>query len=293
MKKENFDIYQTVTNRIIEQLEKGVIPWRKPWTGAGPAYNRVSGKYYSLTNQILLPERGEWATFKQWTEAGGHVKKGEKSSMCIFWKLYEKKKKDAGEDEKPEYLPVLRYYNVFHISQVEGVEAKKEDGQPHRIEGIELLHDKGADAIIADYLHRGGLEMKEKLCDRAFYDPNTDTVTVPEKAQFENQNEWYSTAFHELTHSTGHPDRLNRLEKGAKFGSPAYSKEELTAEIGAAALMNFCGLEQVETFNNTAAYIDSWLKVLRQDKKAIVSAASRAEKAMKFILGVQDQEVRA
>lgn len=284
MKKE-FDIYQMVTDRIIEQLENGVIPWRKPWTGADPAYNRVSGKCYSLANQMLLPERGEWATFKQWQEAGGHVRKGEKSSVCIFWKMYEKKSKNAGEDEKPEYLPVLRYYNVFHISQVEGVEAKKADGEPRRIEGIELLHDSGADAIITDYIHRTGITMTEKLGSRAFYSPTTDSVTVPEKAQFENQNEWYSTVFHELTHSTGHPDRLNRLEKGAKFGSAAYSKEELTAEIGAAALMNLCELEQPQTFENTAAYINSWLSVLRQDKKAIISAASRAEKAMNFILG--------
>lgn len=290
--KEKFDIYQMVTDRIISQLENGVIPWRKPWTGAGPAYNRVSGKYYSLANQILLPDRGEWATFKQWQEAGGHVKKGEKSSICIFWKMYEKKNKDSGDDEKPEYLPVLRYYNVFHISQVEGVEAKKDDGQPYRIEGIELLHDSGADAIITDYVNRSGIKLIEKLGSRAFYRPTTDSVTVPEKAQFENQNEWYSTVFHELTHSTGHPDRLNRLEN-AKFGSPAYSKEELTAEIGAAALMNLCELEQPQTFENTAAYIDSWLTVLRNDKKAIISAASRAEKAMNFILGRAETEVQA
>lgn len=287
--KKDFDIYQMITDRIIEQLENGVIPWRKPWTGAGPAYNRVSGKCYSLANQILLPERGEWATFKQWQEAGGHVKKGEKASFCIFWKLYEKKKKDASDDEKPEYLPVLRYYNVFHISQVEGVEAKKAEGEPHRIKGIELLHDSGADAIITNYIQRTGIKMTEKLGSRAFYSPTTDAVTVPEKAQFENQHEWYSTCFHELVHSTGHPDRLNRLEKGAKFGSASYSKEELTAEIGAAALMNLCELEQPQTFENTAAYIDSWLTVLRQDKKAIISAASRAEKAMNFILGKEVQ----
>lgn len=289
MKKENFDIYQMVTDRIIEQLENGVIPWRKPWTGAGPAYNRVSGRYYSLANQMLLPERGEWATFKQWAEAGGHVKKGEKASLCIFWKMYEKKRADAEEGEKPQYLPVLRYYKVFHISQVDGVEARKADGEPHRIKGIELLHDSGADAIINGYLNRTGIKMTEKLGSRAFYSPASDSVTVPEKAQFENQAEWYSTVFHELTHSTGHPDRLNRLEKGAEFGSAAYSKEELTAEIGAAALMNFCQLEQPETFENTAAYIDSWLSVLRQDKKAIISAASRAEKAMNFIFGKEVQ----
>ena len=291
MKKESFDIYKMVTDRVIEQLENGVIPWRKPWTGAGPAYNRVSGRYYSLANQLLLPERGEWATFKQWQEAGGHVRKGEKSSICIFWKMFEKRNKDAGENEKPEYLPVLRYYRVFHISQVDGVEAKKAEGEPHRIKGIELLHDSGADAIINGYLDRTGVKMTEKLGSRAFYSPASDSVTVPEKAQFANQNEWYSTVFHELTHSTGHSDRLNRL-KNTKFGSPEYSKEELTAEIGAAALMNLCELEQPETFTNTAAYIDSWLTVLREDKKAIISAASRAEKAMNFILN-RTEEVQA
>ena len=117
------NVYEMVTTRIIEELEKGIIPWEKPWTGirAG-AYNRVSKKAYSMINQMLLKHTGEYATFKQWQDLGGHVKKGEKSEIVVFWKILEKEETDKETGEKEvKKIPMLRYYNVFHISQVEGV----------------------------------------------------------------------------------------------------------------------------------------------------------------------------
>ena len=121
--------------------------------------------------------------------------------------------------------------------------------------------------------------------DRAFYRPATDSITLPHMAQFTATAEYYSAAFHELTHSTGHSKRLNRLDKTAFFGSEAYSKEELIAEIGASALVNAAGLETAHSLRNSAAYIQNWLKALRDDKRFIVSASGKAEKAVNLILG--------
>ncbi len=275
------NVYQLVTDRIIEELEKGRIPWEKPWTGVrSGAFNRVSKKPYSLLNQMLLKHDGEYATFKQWSELGGKIRKGEKSEIVVFWKIFEKEEtNDKGEKVKVN-IPLLRYINVFHISQIEGVEPLKEVF--HEVTPIEE-----ADKIIIDYVTREHITFEEIASDKAFYSPSRDAVVVPLKEQYKNINEYYSTTFHELTHSTGHASRLDRLKTGAiaAFGSETYSKEELVAEIGSATMLNTLGIETVKTFKNSAAYIQSWLQVLRNDNKFIVSAASKAEKAVSYILG--------
>lgn len=275
------NVYQLVTDRIIEELQKGNIPWEKPWTGVrSGAFNRISKKPYSLLNQMLLKHEGEYATFKQWSELGGKIRKGEKSEIVVFWKIFEKEEiNDKGEKEKVA-IPLLRYINVFHISQVEGVEPLK---QPFN----EVTPIEEADKIIIDYVTREHITFEEKASDKAFYSPSRDCVVVPIKEQYKHINEYYSTTFHELTHSTGHPSRLDRLKTGAvaAFGSETYSKEELVAEIGSATILNTLGIETAKTFRNSAAYIQNWLHVLQNDNKFIVSAASKAEKAVAYILG--------
>lgn len=276
------NVYEMVTARIIAELEKGVIPWEKPWTGVrSGAYNRISKKPYSIINQMILKHTGEYATFKQWTDLGGHIRKGEKSEMVVFWKIFEKEEtnEDTGEKEVRK-IPMLRYYNVFHISQVDGVE-------PLVIPFKEVEPIEAADRIIAEYVERERIEFKEIASNEAFYSPSSDRVVVPMKEQYKYINEYYSTTFHELTHSTGHKSRLDRLHSGADaaFGSETYSKEELVAEIGSASLMNLLGIETIKTFRNSAAYIQSWLKVLKSDNKFIVSASSKAEKAVNYIIG--------
>lgn len=280
------NVYEMVTERIIAELEKGVIPWEKPWTGVrSGAYNRVSKRPYSLLNQMLLKHTGEYATYKQWQDLGGQVKNGEKSEIVVFWKIFETEEtnKDTGEKETKK-IPLLRYYNVFHISQVEGVEPLKPEQLNDEVEPIEE-----ADKIITDYITREHIEFTECRSNEAYYSPSQDAVVVPMKEQYKVINEYYSTTFHELTHSTGHKNRLNRLETGAvaAFGSETYSKEELVAEIGSASLMNLLGIETVKTFRNSAAYIQSWLQVLRNDNKFIVSASSKAEKAVNYILAAE------
>lgn len=284
------DLFQIITDRMIAELEQGVIPWQKPWSGVQGAISHTTGKRYSLLNQMLLSCRsGEFVTFKEAQREGGHIKKGEKASMIVFWKFMESAKRDNdgnvvyGEDGKPvmESVPFLRYYNVFHIDQCEGIQPRFEEVQAP---GDPLSPDDAADQIVKDYIQSSGVKLTIQHSDRAFYSPSSDSVTVPELAQYTSVSEFYSTLFHELTHSTGHASRLNRLSKEASFGSELYSKEELIAELGAAFLVNHAGLETSSSFRNSTGYIQSWLKALKDDKRLIISAAGKADKAVDFIL---------
>jgi len=272
------DIYTAVTDRIIAQMEQGIIPWQKPWVANGKAVSHATGKPYSLLNQMLLGRPGEYLTFKQCQEAGGHIRKGEKASMVVFWKWIEQEDEETGETKE---VPFLRYYNVFHIDQCEGVTAKYTTANAFP-DGASTV--KNAQDIIYDYLSRKGVKLSHVEGDKAFYRPSTDEVVLPIRKQFVSTAEYYSTVFHELTHSTGHPSRLNRLSKPSFFGAEDYSKEELVAEIGAAALVNHVGLETEHSFRNNTAYIQNWLSVLKGDKRFIVSAAGKAEKAVNLIL---------
>ena len=271
------DLYQEVTNRIMEQLENGIIPWEKPWISAGNAVSHATGKPYSLLNQMLLGRPGEYVTFNQCQQEGGKVRKGEKSSMVVFWKWIEEKDPDT---EEVKQIPFLRYFNVFHIDQCEGLTAKHTQKLPGTANA-----DQTSEAIIDGYIRTSGVRLHHEAGDQAFYRPSTDSITLPLLAQFKETAEYYSTAFHEMIHSTGHKTRLDRLEKTAFFGSEAYSKEELIAEIGAATLVNHTGLETSRSFRNSAAYVQNWLQVLQNDKRFIVSAAGKAEKAVNLILG--------
>ena len=277
-------VYEMVTERIIEQLEQGVIPWEKPWTGIrSGAYNRISKKSYSLLNQMLLKHKGEYATFKQWQDLGGHVRKGEKSEIVVFWKIQpiEEEKEDGTKEVKQ--IPLLRYFNVFHISQVDGVEPLSKDAL-NELEPIEK-----AESILYSYWTKENITVEHVAGDKAYYSPSLDMIHLPLFEQFISANEYYSTAFHESIHSTMKESRCDRAEdrkgKLVAFGSNEYSKEELVAEIGSASLMNIIGIETNKSFRNSSAYIQNWLSVLKNDVKFIVSASSKAEKAVDYILG--------
>lgn len=282
----SINVYEMVTNRIIEQLENNIIPWEKPWSGTiDGAFNRVSKKPYSILNQMLLKYDNEYASFKQWKDLGGHIRKGEKSEMVVFWKMYPIKEKQDDGTEIIKTIPLLKYINVFHISQVDGVEPLKQK-VTHDIEPI----DK-AEKILNDYWNRENITIEHVKGDKAFYSPMFDKIQLPLFEQFKQSEEYYSTAFHESVHSTMKTSRCNRQEdrkgKVVSFGSEEYSKEELVAEVGSAQLMNIVGIETTKSFRNSTAYIQSWLKVLRNDNKFIVSASSKAEKAVNYILGNQ------
>lgn len=270
------DIYQTITDRILSELENGVIPWKRPWQSAGLAVSHTTGKPYSLLNQMLLGRAGEYLTFAQVKQENGYVRKGEKSSIIVFWRFIEQEDEETGEVKQ---VPFLRYYNVFHIDQCENIKPKytrelTESANP----------DATAESLINAYIAREGVTLEHQEGNRAYYTPATDTVVLPLMKQFAESAEYYSTAWHELVHSTGHMSRLARIDSPAAFGSESYSKEELIAELGASALVHHCGLETPSSFRNNTAYIQNWLSVLKNDKRFIVTAAGKAEKAVNFIL---------
>ena len=279
-------VNEIVTNRIIEELEKGNIPWQRPWSTTGRyAMSHSTQKPYSLINQMLL-RSGEYLTFEECKREGGKVKKGEKGNFVVSWAKIKKVETDEEGNERTTIIPRRKYYYVFEVSQCEGIERNcTEEPKTYGNTPVE-----SAENIITAYIERETVTFTATDSNRAYYSPSEDAVIVPDLKYFENVEEYYSTSFHELTHSTMHPDRCNRAEerKGKKvaFGSEEYSKEELVAEIGAATLVNMIGLESDKSFKNSVSYIQSWIGKLKNDKNLIVSASSRAEKAVNYILGI-------
>lgn len=284
-----FDIYEFINNEIITQLENGIIPWLKPWTGrADGAYSRATGKPYSLLNQFLLGGSGEWATFKQITESGGKIKKGEKARQVVYWSQVKITEKDdngkplTDNSGKPveKIVPMLKYYSVFRVGvQTEGIEPLEE------APSAPIITESEDDAVgyIKTYCHDYNIKLEHLFQDRAYYSPASDRISLPMREQFTNSAEYLGTLYHEAIHSTGHKSRLDRLSTVAHFGNEEYSREELVAEIGAASALRQLGVDTAASLKNSAAYIQSWLRALKNDKKMIVWAASRAEKAVNMI----------
>lgn len=279
-----FDIYEEITKRILDQLDNGIIPWQKPWTGGKDgAYNLVSGKSYSVLNQMLLKHADAYLTFAQVKQLGGKVKKGAKSEIVTFWKPLPIEEEDKDGNKVKKCIPFLRYYNVFWIGDTEGIERKEAE----RVANDPI---EEAENLVNLYMNSDNHPTLEKVhnSDRAYYSPFFDKVVVPEIEQFQYIEEYYSTLFHELTHSTGYVTRLNRLTDTAHFGNEEYSKEELVAEIGAATLVHMAGIESEHSFKNSTAYIQGWSRKLRENKKMIVEASSKARKAVNYILGTNE-----
>ena len=294
------DIYQAVTDRILELLDRGTVPWRQPIRSAGSEgslpTNLVSKNAYRGINVFLLAMTAwaegfsspYWLTFRQAREISGHVRKGEKGTLVVFFKQHATH--DRKTDE-PITVPVLRHYTVFNAEQCEGIETPTSDVGGSRKEEVEPFEPIGACAAIVDgYEDRPVIEHRG---NRACYRPRTDTVDIAGPEKFESAESYYATLFHELVHSTGHSKRLDRgLDRELKpFGSPDYSKEELVAEMGAAFLAAATGIS-VQTVEQSAAYIDGWRKKLGTDKKLVVSAAGAAQKSTDWILGQRAQSLK-
>lgn len=285
------DVYEIITERIIAELEKGSIPWEKPWvntSGTAVARSHNDGRVYSILNQMLLGIPGEYVTYKQAQAEKGTVKKGAKSSPIFFWSMMTKAKTDkdgnarTDKDGKPlmATIPFLKYYNVFHIEDTEGIQPKyvfSKGPVAHNVEKEEI------EAVMRSYLSRSGVTLRHYEQGQAYYSPGQDEVIMPHMNQFHNAESYYAALFHELGHSTGAEKRLNR-KMGGSFGSKEYGAEELVAEITSAVLCNHFGIDTAKIQRNTAAYVQNWLRVLKNDKRMIVSAAGKAEKAVKLIL---------
>ena len=203
------NVYQMVTDRIVEQMQKGIIAWQKPWTGtADGAISYTSRRAYSLLNQFLLGEAGEYLTFNEIKKLGGTINKGAKAKFVVFYKQMRwTEKNDQGDDVEKQF-PMLRYYNVFHINDTTGIKSKCNADVAY-----EVKTNAEIDAIILDYVTREGIKFQnDRKSNRAYYSPTTDEVVVPMPSQYSEIAEYYSTTFHELTHSTGHKSRLDRLK---------------------------------------------------------------------------------
>jgi antirestriction protein ArdC len=280
------NVYQIITDRIIEKLKEGIIPWKKPWLNGLPI-NYVTRKPYRGLNLIMLSKGGEYLTFKQISELGGSLKKGAKSEIVIFYKVSKVKTEGAeeehGSDNKGKRFYLLRYYRVFNVSDTEGIKSK-----------IETVHNdpiEEAQKIVDGY--NNSPEIKFGDSRKAYYSPIVDIINVPEINNYPVVQEYYCTLFHEMVHSTGHKHRLNRDEivNLNYFGSEDYSKEELIAEMGASMLCGISGISN-ETINNSVAYISSWIKALKNDHTLIVNAGSMAQRACNYILGVEEEEIK-
>jgi antirestriction protein ArdC len=272
----NAEIYESVTARILDCLNDGVVPWRKPWGVAAPR-NLSSGHVYKGINQILLSctafASPYWVTYKQARSLGGNIKRGERGTPIIFWKVYEDEK-DNGDIDKRF---VLRRFTVFNAEQSEGIYIPKlEEPTP-----FDALED--CEKVVVGYEDRPSIEHGG---GRACYVPSRDLIFMPPKPAFTSSEEYYSTLFHELVHSTGAASRLARkgVTDPTSFASHDYSYEELIAECGAAFLCAHAGIAPA-TLNNSAAYIGSWIKLLRREPKWILNAASQAAKAADRIIG--------
>ncbi len=285
MKK--FDVYEMVTKLITERLEAGVIPWRMPWKcGGGMPQNLVSKKVYRGFNFFYLLSFGYdkpfFLSFKQAQELGGNVKRGAKSIQVVFWKMREHDKGDGSVDK----IPMLRYYRVFHIDDVEGINpAKLPQLQSHDHEFNSI---QACDNIMDNWIDKPDIEMGKS---HACYIPSRDVIQMPDPRTFFTDSGYFSTLFHEAVHCTGHAKRLKRDMSG-HFGNHSYSFEELIAEMGAAYLCGLCGIEN-ETIDNSAAYIQGWLSKLKSDNKFFVLAASKAQHAVDYITQAQFETVEA
>jgi len=286
MAKKQFnkvDIYEKVTATIIAQLEKGVAPWAKPWTGnggngLGAPKNAVSGRPYSGVNQLVLwcsdYATPLWLTFKQAKDLGGCVNKGEKGTTIVFWKFLKKE-----EDGKKVTIPFARAYVVFNVEQTSVARekyAKHLPPPPPANDNGDSGNERRDDCEA--FIKGTGAKFSEGG-DRACYSPNGDWVKVPAFDQFKTSEDYYATSFHELVHWTGHNDRCKR-HFGERFGSDAYAAEELVAELGAAFL---CAEHELQAQLQHAEYVDHWLKVLKGDNKAIFTAASKARQAVQYL----------
>ena len=279
------DVYTIVTERIIEKLEQGVVPWRQPWQDAGLPQNLITQRPYRGINVMLLASLGHaknyFLTFKQLKALGGSVKKDEKANLVVFWNWVDAKATDESREENKK-VPYLRYYHVFNVAQCDSI--------PNT-----LIPEIRSNANPIPECEKVVSAMPDKPFIRhdepkAYYSPTLDIVNMPEQALFESDESYYATLFHELVHSTGHQSRLNRkgFERMAASGSEAYSFEELVAEIGACYLTSLTGIA-ARQFDCSIGYLKGWLKKFKGDKRCIVQASTLAQKATDFILNVGNE----
>ena len=288
-RKTKADIEARIVESILNALNEGIVPWRKPWKSLGgfPA-NLVTGKPYRGINPFILHatamvngyQSRYWLTFNQARKLKGKVRKGEKATAVVFWKRLEVKDKDNPGETK--MISMLRYYLVFNADQCEGLSHKRLTEESEAATGGEFDPIADAESIWQGFKDRPNVIDYPDAC----YWQGKDEIGMPKPELFDTPEDYYATLFHEGIHSTGHKSRLNSdeiLHPDRSFGNPEYAKGELVAEIGAAMLCGIAGIEKSK--DSTAAYIDHWLGKIRKDPSIVIDAARISQKATDHILG--------
>lgn len=284
------DVTDMIVSKIVADLAEGVCPWVQPFTGASLPCNAVTMKPYRGANIVVLWSElvrrgfrdGRWLTYKQAIQAGGFVKRGERSTPVIFYSPTVVPDRDAGgfpkltpdgKGMKTKVVPMMKLYYAFNIEQCSGVD--------HLVPKVKPTFDPHIEAgrVIA----KTGANIQQVDCGRAFYERVADRIVIPPMEKFRSQSDYLGVIFHELAHWTGHVTRLNRLQEGIR-GDDKYAEEELVAEMAAAFVCGHLGLEYETTH---ASYIASWHRVLKNDSRVLFKAASKAQKACDRILGVK------
>lgn len=291
------DVYTRVTDRIIEDLAKGVRPWLKPWTASNTqgritAPLRHNGTPYKGMNVLLLwgeaMDKGYassiWMTYKQAAELGAQVRKGEHGSLVVYADRFTKTEQDAHGKDVERSIPFMKGYTVFNVEQVEGLPAHYYTKPEPKGDPLPLIE------AAEDFFTRTGARFQHGG-DRAFYASARDFIQLPPADSFHDAESYTATKAHELIHWTGNERRCAR-EFGKRFGDSAYAREELVAELGAAFLCAALGITP-EPREDHASYLDHWLQVLKTDKRAIFSAAAHAQRAADYLHSLQEPQALA
>jgi len=286
MKKQESNsrsVTEVITDAIIAQLEKGVIPWEKSWINS--CKNAVSRKDYRGINRLITSmtmvmkefKCPYFATYNQIKDLGGHVKRGAHGIPIIFWKVIDVKSVSEELEITEKNIPMMRYFTVFNLDQCQGIDMSKFQMAENQNDPIET-----AEQVVNNWKDK---PENKRTGTQPCYLPQEDKIEIPDIAYFKSSESFYSTLFHEMIHSTGHTSRLNREEvvKLTFFGTESYAIEELVAELGSSFICSHTGIERI--IENAASYIQSWLKALKNDRRQIITASARAEKAMQYIIG--------
>jgi antirestriction protein ArdC len=322
--QSNAEVYQKITDRMIAQLEQGTIPWQRPWTaanGGGRPRSMTTRQAYKGINHLLLAVEGQdkgysspwWGTYNQIAEKAGMVRRtgprthreywaspdgtrrgvreGEKGTQIILWKSGIRKERDEATGEVTERKVLLaRLFYVWNAEQAEQLPGRYYPDRAPAGEPVDEIRD--AQEVLDGYVNQpGGPAFEHVEQDRAYYSGKTDKITMPLRSQFKTSEGYYSTAFHEAGHSTGHPSRDNRdgIANFDHFGSGRYGREELVAQMTSAMLQAETGIETPEEWDSSAAYVQSWLTAVKDDAKLIPQAAAAAQRAVERITEPQRQ----
>ena len=276
--------YKAITDKIIEQLKKGCVPWEQPWFGSCGAISYATGRQYSFLNKLMLHgESGEFLTWHQIQQHNGRLRKGSKGRRVFFWSTFDKAETNDKGETVIKQIPYLKTYTVFRVDDCDGIKPRWQP-KPSTTTNTPI---KQVEETVRQYLSRENIELKN-IRDDAYYSVKYDYINVPVINNFKSSEDYYSTLLHEIVHSTGNQKRLARFkpnDTSSPFGSPDYSREELVAEMGCSFLLNYLGISNTRTLSQNAAYIQSWLKALSNDISLVAVAAGRAEKAVQYVLG--------